>query len=256
MTKISIPFIFLVAVACGASSASFDCSIGYLNSTEQKICADPDLSEIDNLLSAFYKYAMANSFNKQELNNTQKEWIKERNLCPEEYPCIADAYENRINELAASSNLIDPKNVTNPQLFTAAFALETSLAALPSCESFEDINLDGREELVCTPDCNGAPACGSYFFVSQAESYRYLPELEMGSYDSLMLYNEQDGSISVLRNQPGYKNGLINGWRILYSTYGYIKECHYSATYYAYSEGKYHEVHSQRLAPPWNSCQE
>jgi uncharacterized protein YecT (DUF1311 family) len=256
MRKITLPLLVIAFIACGASGASFDCSIESLNSTEQKICNDPDLSEIDNLLSVFYKYAMANSSNKQELKSLQTKWVKERNRCPTEYPCMANAYENRINELAVSANLTDPQNVTNSQLFTAAHMLETSLADLPSCESFDDINLDGKEELVCTPDCNGAPACSSYFFVSQEKSYRHLPELESGSYDSLMLYNEQDDTMPILKTLPGYKNNLINGWRILYSTYGYIKDCSYSATYYAYLEGSYHEIYSQKLDPPWKGCQE
>src|SRR5690554_3522490 len=141
MRKTTLPFLVIAFFACGANSASFDCSLENLNSIEQKICNDPDLSEIDDLLSVFYKYAMAHSSNKQELKSTQRKWVKERNNCPNEYPCMANAYENRINELAVAANLTDPQNVINPQLFTAAHALETSLANLPSCESFEDLNL-------------------------------------------------------------------------------------------------------------------
>ncbi len=242
-------FVLLISIG-NAGAASFDCSINNLNPIELKICSDPDLSEMDGLLAVYYKHVLKNTNAGSEIQDAQRQWIKERDRCLNESRCLVNVYRNRIIELGKKI-LADPKKVVSPQLFTAADVMEVSLKALPTCNSSEDINLDGRNEITCLPRCGG-PACSDYYFVSQPEGYSFFPELSMGSNESLYILKKQDVRIPALEKQPGYKNNTINGWRILYSTYGEIEKCYYSATYYAYAAGKYNKVYSKRLDPPWN----
>ena len=58
--------------------ASFDCTKAKTN-VEKMICADPELSALDEKLNQVYKEALTKSNNKNKLIQEQREWIKERN---------------------------------------------------------------------------------------------------------------------------------------------------------------------------------
>lgn len=103
--------------------ASFDCAKAQAK-VERLICADAELSKLDEKLSTAYKTAIqdekqvgtipqslkqtinkANDEQKQRLVTEQKHWLKDtRNLCTDEH-CVKQAYQSRLAALAASSEV-------------------------------------------------------------------------------------------------------------------------------------------------------
>mgnify|MGYP000325911333 CR=1 FL=1 len=65
------------------------------------ICADAELSSLDQQLAAEYKSALADQADPTGLVANQKEWLQNLlNTCVDK-ACILNAYKNRIAELAA-----------------------------------------------------------------------------------------------------------------------------------------------------------
>lgn len=57
--------------------ASFDCAKA-LSNVEKMICADPELSALDENFSKAFKEAMKNTEDKEDLKKEQFTWMKER----------------------------------------------------------------------------------------------------------------------------------------------------------------------------------
>lgn len=94
--------IALLVFSGGVFAAGFDCSKA-ATLVEQSICANKQLSELDDALSAGYKKALAGPGNSEAIKKRQKEWIVgERNKCPDT-ACLKNAYTKRIAELAKVS---------------------------------------------------------------------------------------------------------------------------------------------------------
>ena len=71
------------------------CDARRLNSTEQVICADPDLSRLDALLELVYGRATA-----RDEDVAQLDWLRsERDACDTDRLCIAETYADRIAAL-------------------------------------------------------------------------------------------------------------------------------------------------------------
>lgn len=69
-------------------AAAFDCSSGSLNVTELKICNEPYLSGLDNMMDKLFSKARLNTLSVGFLINDQKEWIGKRDRCKSDYECI------------------------------------------------------------------------------------------------------------------------------------------------------------------------
>ena len=86
--------------------ASFDCSKAS-TSVEKTICADPQLSDLDELLMASYKKALSNTSGAAPLKMEQKDWLKSvRDMCQDK-ECLKKAYTSRLatlNDSVASSS--------------------------------------------------------------------------------------------------------------------------------------------------------
>ena len=82
-----------------ASSASFDCSRASTG-VERTICADRNLSMLDERLSDAYSLAKVSSVNLQRLVQDQRAWLAARNKCSTA-SCIAEAINTRIGELGS-----------------------------------------------------------------------------------------------------------------------------------------------------------
>lgn len=84
-----------------AGAASYDCSGGSLTDTEQTICNDPQLSEMDSRMAALYEQVMTNSSEAfaEEQKQDQAEWQQERDACGTDTTCLTNAYTQRIDEL-------------------------------------------------------------------------------------------------------------------------------------------------------------
>ena len=97
MLKKTLPLYFaLMLTTQTALAASFDCSQAR-NWTEKAICSDKQLSDLDELLLASYKKAVAHSGD--AVKYQQREWLKySRNSC-QDIDCLKAAYTQRLNEL-------------------------------------------------------------------------------------------------------------------------------------------------------------
>lgn len=105
MTWIVLGWLMLIA---SLQAASFDCAKAASN-VEKIICADAEISRLDEELSAAYKSALLVETQADTVNQAQKQWLKERNECPE-LVCVRAAYQARLSTLAAM-------HTSNPQTF-------------------------------------------------------------------------------------------------------------------------------------------
>jgi uncharacterized protein YecT (DUF1311 family) len=83
-------------------AASFDCSKA-TSEVEKIICANDELSRLDDSLMKAYQRVLDRTRKKEEMIESQNQWLEnERNEC-QDAKCIRKAYEMRINELRLSS---------------------------------------------------------------------------------------------------------------------------------------------------------
>jgi len=71
---------------------SFDCAKAS-TPTENAICSDADLAELDNRLAGAYSKASS------ACKKGQKEWANNRNTCSSNIQCLKNSYKSRIQEL-------------------------------------------------------------------------------------------------------------------------------------------------------------
>ncbi len=77
-----------------AQAASFDCAKAQ-STIEKMICADAELSKLDESLAAAYVAALKASGDTAHIRQRQKQWLKERNAC-DDAACVKNSIENRI----------------------------------------------------------------------------------------------------------------------------------------------------------------
>lgn len=80
-------------------AASFDCGKA-TTKVEKLICADAELSKLDEELSAAYKTAIQDEKQAEAIRQAQKQWMKERNVCAD-VACVMLAYEMRLKYLSS-----------------------------------------------------------------------------------------------------------------------------------------------------------
>ncbi|MEH6416135.1 lysozyme inhibitor LprI family protein [Pseudomonas sp. CGJS7] len=85
-----------------ADAAGIDCAKAK-SKNEQAICADPVLTARDGELSAAYRAALKASRYGGELKKDQQSWIRERDRCDGQVPCLRRAYVQRLTELAPAA---------------------------------------------------------------------------------------------------------------------------------------------------------
>ena len=88
-----------------SEAASFDCEKA-TTSVERLICADPELSELDEELGQTYSLTLEASSNSLDLRKAQRDWLKNRDqymLGDQARGSVADMYRSRIAELRALS---------------------------------------------------------------------------------------------------------------------------------------------------------
>lgn len=84
--------------ALHAHSAGFDCAKAS-SAVEKMICADAQLSELDESLKSAYQQALSNTSSASDLKKSQQTWLKSvRNRCVETI-CLTQAYHARLTEL-------------------------------------------------------------------------------------------------------------------------------------------------------------
>lgn len=83
--------------------ASFDCAKA-TSKVEKMICADPELSALDENLSKTFNEALKTTDDKEQLKKEQFTWMKERNQCLNK-ECIANSYLSRIDLIKTNNNI-------------------------------------------------------------------------------------------------------------------------------------------------------
>jgi uncharacterized protein YecT (DUF1311 family) len=88
-------WIFVCDRAC---AASFDCEKARTD-VEKKICADPELSHLDDQLEQAYQMASHTAPNTVILRDDQRNWLAARNRCSDK-ECLRNAYSRRLKALS------------------------------------------------------------------------------------------------------------------------------------------------------------
>lgn len=85
-----------------AHCASFDCAKASTR-VENVICNDWEISKLDVELAVRYKAALEEPTKAETIKRSQKQWLKERNVCATA-ECVRHAYEARLAELASTDS--------------------------------------------------------------------------------------------------------------------------------------------------------
>jgi uncharacterized protein len=111
-------------------AASFDCEKA-TTLVENVICADSEISSLDDTLLVAYRQAMASSSKTTALKRDQQRWLKKRNLCKDK-TCLKNLYQQRIKALNQLNPLpqkvgdcINSKIIKKVTRFDGAIAGET-----------------------------------------------------------------------------------------------------------------------------------
>jgi uncharacterized protein len=90
--------LLLFAAIASANAASFNCRLAR-SASEMLICADKELSSLDDSLSALYTQAGRASFNKVEFKaESEREWKQREATCSDK-PCVLAWYAKRRTQL-------------------------------------------------------------------------------------------------------------------------------------------------------------
>lgn len=91
-----------LATAQPAQAASFDCAKA-TTKIEKLICADAELSKLDDELNVAYNIAMQDEPYAENVQQTQKQWLRDRNQC-RAADCVKKQYEMRLAALSPTSS--------------------------------------------------------------------------------------------------------------------------------------------------------
>ena len=87
--------------ASSAQAAGFDCARAG-TAVEKMICADAELSKLDDEMAAAYKTALQNEKRATSIRQKQEQWLKKRNIC-HDADCVKRAYAAGLRGLAKNS---------------------------------------------------------------------------------------------------------------------------------------------------------
>ena len=92
--------LFVAGSAAAAAGPSFDCHTDR-SPTEQAICGDPELGDLDSEMARLY-FQIANDSSGRyyrRLKRDQRDWLKDRDDCGAHVGCLRAVYRDRIREL-------------------------------------------------------------------------------------------------------------------------------------------------------------
>lgn len=93
-------------------AAGFDCAKATAP-MEKRICADPEVSDLDGRLAEAFRQALAASVDKPALRAAQRAWIKTRDACPDA-ACLRLAYADRLAQLQSATAAASAKTAPAP----------------------------------------------------------------------------------------------------------------------------------------------
>ena len=132
----------------GLSAASFDCNRAETR-IEKMICAEAELSKLDDDLAGAYAIALENrsqSDTKEALKNDQKTWLKERNTCGDT-SCVKSSYVNRLAVLTKLSG--KSEHSVTPVIAPALTDNEKCLAPNIDWRNYQWILIVGNGKTAC-----------------------------------------------------------------------------------------------------------
>ncbi len=94
----AIVFLLTTCWTISSPAASFDCNKA-ATSIEHQICADPQLSKLDETLNEKYKIARTHSNNREAIKQQQRLWLTSTRDACNDLECLKDAYRARITAL-------------------------------------------------------------------------------------------------------------------------------------------------------------
>lgn len=95
-------------LASPAQAVSFDC-VKASTKVEKLICADAELSKLDEELNTAYTDALRDEKPSDAIRQAQKQWMKDCNHCADA-ACVMHVYELRIQEVSSSIEVHTPSN--------------------------------------------------------------------------------------------------------------------------------------------------
>lgn len=102
MKNLMLAIFVLFAFGQPAQAASFDCAKAHLK-VEHLICDNSEISKLDEELAKSYRAALQDQSRAEEVKQTQKQWMKERNACPDA-ACVRSAYVKRNEQLRTTND--------------------------------------------------------------------------------------------------------------------------------------------------------
>ena len=115
--------LFCAFTCAHAWSAGFDCAKA-ASGAEKAICADPALSDLDDVLARYYEGArLALRENARCLVADQREWLRKRDAC-RDAACLNSAYLDRLGELwALQPGINTQRKLALPEVPRLAWAM-------------------------------------------------------------------------------------------------------------------------------------
>lgn len=95
--RLLISLILLAAGSLTASAQSFNCHYAK-KSAEVAICENEDLGQLDEEMASLY-FGLPDDA-REDLQESQARWLRQRNACGYNFDCIESAYRQRINFLS------------------------------------------------------------------------------------------------------------------------------------------------------------
>ncbi len=157
--------VVLAYTAMSAQAASFDCGNARTD-VEKMICADAELSKLDEQLAQEYKSAMEITIDKESLRKDQKVWLKDRNKC-EFRNCLDQEYSIRVGNLRLLA--------TNQKYKTIADTIPKDGYAFPEYTRIENVKKPLRFKLTFG---DSYPVCKEYVDMLNAVNYNEYPACE------------------------------------------------------------------------------
>lgn len=205
---------FLFALPA-AYAASFDCGKAAAGA-EKLICADPELSRLDENLAAAYHRARESAHDPVAFREQQRRWLSDVRQRCSDANCLKAAYTERIAQLvpaAQAGGAVPASGGPRFELaplrcrFTLTPAWKKALSGKPVISGDTDVFVDGVKLI----DIPGQDACG--VVVSGSELTYDDAEMRQAScpdpYDHFQIWHEVTGKIAPL-------SAAERGWNVLY----------------------------------------
>lgn len=95
-----LAFILFTAGSAAAAGPSFDCRTNH-SPTEQAICGDPELGDLDSEMAQLYVQLANDSRGRfhERLQAEQRDWLKDRDDCGAHVGCLRAVYRDRVQVL-------------------------------------------------------------------------------------------------------------------------------------------------------------